>query len=56
MPHAFLSVLLPLAFLAAIFLMLSCVGCADRVLAALRRFIHREHTRDRHTPPSAPAT
>jgi hypothetical protein len=57
MPHAFLSVLLPLAFLAAIFLLMSCVGCSDQVLGALRRLVHRrEQPRGRQTPPSAPAT
>jgi hypothetical protein len=64
MPHAFLSVLLPLAFLAAIFLALSALGAIRPKDAPRPRTAHgpglREKLRralaSRHTPPSAPAT
>jgi len=50
-----MHVLLPLLLLALIFLLVSCVGCTDRVLEALRRAMHsRDHARGRH--PSAPAS
>jgi hypothetical protein len=50
-----MHVLLPLLLLALIFLLVSCVGCTDRVLEALRRVVHSRHdARTRH--PSAPAS
>ena len=50
-----MHVLLPLLLLVLIFLLISCVGCTDRVLEVLRRVAHsREHARTRH--PSAPAS
>ena len=50
-----MHVLLPLLLLALIFLLVSCVGCTDRVVEVLRRMAHaREHGRSRH--PSAPAS
>ena len=53
--HLVLPVLLPLGFLALIFLGVSCVGCTDRVVEVLRRWVHsREKARARH--PSAPAS
>jgi hypothetical protein len=63
MPHALLSVLLPLAFLAAIFLVLSALGALTskgeprpaRARVALRDRLRRAIA-SRHSPPSAPAT
>jgi hypothetical protein len=50
-----MHVLLPLLLLALIFLLVSCVGCTDRVLEAFRRVVHRRHeARMRHPP--APAS
>jgi len=50
-----MHVALPLLLLALIFLAISCVGCTDRVIEVLRRFVHsRERARTRH--PSAPAS
>jgi hypothetical protein len=64
MPHAFLSVLLPLAFLAAIFLALSALGAVRSKQEPKPRTAHSPGLRDklrralasRHGPPSAPAT
>lgn len=48
-----MHVLLPLLLLALIFVLVSCVGCTDRMLDALRRMVHsREQGRTQH--PSAP--
>jgi hypothetical protein len=53
--HLILPLLLPLCFLVLVFLAVSCVGCTDRVLDALRRMVHsRGEARARH--PSAPAS
>ena len=53
--HMIFPILVPLLFLALIFVVVSCVGCTDRVVEALRRVMHsREQARTRH--PSAPAS
>ena len=53
--HLVLPVLLPLAFLALIFVGVSCVGCTDQVVGMLRRLVHsREKAPARH--PSAPVS
>ena len=49
-----MHVLLPLLLLALIFLLVSCVGCTDRVLEVLRRMAHSKQARTRD--PSAPAS
>jgi hypothetical protein len=44
--HVVLPILVPIAFLALIFLAVSCIGCTDRVVEFLRRAWHaRRHTR-----------
>ena len=49
-----MHVVLPLLLLALIFLLVSCVGCTDQVLGALRKLVHsRDQARARN--PSAPA-